>query len=191
MRYLTLALGTLALGLLLLSEPAWANQAHQMPTWRVWWDSIWRIVNFLVLAFLIVKVAKQPLIEFLHGQRREVAAEIEKMEQAKAAAEAERRELEAKTAGLAAEIADYEQALSDTAAREREEMLAHAERESRMILERAEVWAEQALRSARQRLTAEILEQASAIAQDKLRAAITSEDRERMFDQFTRDIAQV
>lgn len=192
MRYLTLTLGAVALGLLIFCEPAWANQHGQVtPTWRIWWDGIWRILNFLVLAFLIFKVAKQPLADFLKNQKASVAADIEQMEKAKAEAITERRKWEAKTAGLAAEVEDYEKALSDVAAKERDEVLAHAEREARMVLERAEVWADQALRAARHRLASEMLEEAGEIAAGKLRAAINNDDRKRMFEEFTRDIAQV
>ena len=136
---------------LLAVDPALAATAEEIPTWRVWWDHIWRILNFLILAFFLVKMAKEPLKNFLAGQREKVARDFEKMEKAKEQAIAERQELEAKIENLADELARYEEQLAELPRpRSARTIMADTRREADLIMDRAQLWSEQALRKARQ-----------------------------------------
>ena len=180
----------LGFAVLLAAEPALAAKTGQVSTFRMWWDQIWRIINFLILAFLLVKVAKEPVKNFLAGQREKVASDFQRMEQAKEQAVAERQELEGKINNLAEELARYEDDLAQAAAEEREVMLADARREADMIMERAQLWSGQALRKARQRLAGEILELAAELATEKMRAAITAEDQRQLIAKFSTDLSQ-
>lgn len=170
--------------LLVSADPVLAAAAEEMPEWRKWWDLAWKIVNFLALAFVIVKFAKQPLKDFLKKQRETASEDLAQMEERKKEAQAEQERIAQMTAGLAKELQDFEAALGEAAAKEREELLASAQKESKLILERAEIWAEQALLKARQRLAAEMLDQAAEIASETIQKNITDQDREMLFDQF-------
>ncbi len=173
---------------LVFAASAMAGQGTEIPEWRYWWDVAWKIVNFLILAFFLVKMAKQPLKEFLSGQRKAVEEEIAELEQARNQARAELEKWLAKANNLEKELADYEQALAEVARRQQESMLADAEAESARIMDRAQIWAEQALRKARQRLAAEIVEMAGQLAVEKLQSIMTAEDRARLIQKFTEDI---
>ncbi|MFZ5584849.1 MAG: hypothetical protein ACOZHQ_02855 [Thermodesulfobacteriota bacterium] len=181
----------LALALLAAAEPAWAAKAQKaLPEWRVIWNQVWKILNFLILAFLLVKLAKKPIKDFVSGQKASVAETMAVMEKAKAAALAERRAVEEKTAGLEQELARIEDYLTEQAAREREAMLAEARQEAARIIERAEMLSARALGEARRQLAAEMVEQASVIAEQTLRQAINADDRARLLDDFTRSLTQ-
>ncbi len=173
---------------LVFAASAMAGQGTEIPEWRYWWDVVWRILNFLILAFFLVKMAKQPLKEFLSGQRKAVEEEIVELEQARSQAQAELEKWLAKANNLEKELADYEQALAEVARKQQEGMLADAEAESRRIMDRARIWADQALRKARQRLAAEIVEMAGQLAVEKLQSAMTAEDRARLIQKFAEDI---
>jgi len=182
----TLALmgGLLALVLLLWAAPALAaDQAP--PAWKVYWDWGWKIFNFLVLAFLIVKMAKKPLKEFFANQKAQVAEELEAMNQAKAAAEAELKAIEERTAGLAGELAQFETALSEMAERDRKRLLEEAAADSERILERAHFNAEMSLAHAKQALAREIVALAAELAEEKLKQAVGAADQARLLDEFT------
>ncbi|RJX28554.1 MAG: hypothetical protein C4525_16160 [Desulfarculus sp.] len=182
------ALGIIAaaalLGLLCWAEPALAAK-QAPPAWKAWWDWGWRIVNFLILALLIFKMAKQPLKDFLSGQRAKVAGELEEMERIKAQAQAELKAMQEQTAGLAQELTSFEQALGAAAELERQRMFADAQQEAELILERARLGAEISLRRAKRRLAREILELAASLAEEKLKAAVTAADQSRLLGQFT------
>jgi F-type H+-transporting ATPase subunit b len=177
-------IAAMVIALLIAADPALAAAADEIPEWRRWWDLAWKIVNFLALAFLIVKMAKQPLKDFLKKQREAASEELAEMEERKKAAQAEQERIAQMTAGLAKDLQDFETALSEAAAKEREELLASAQSESKLILERADIWAEQALLKARQRLASEMLDQAAEIASETIQKNITDQDREMLFDQF-------
>lgn len=170
--------------LLAVADPALAAGTEKVSEFRQWWDFGWKIINFLVLAFLIVKMAKQPLKDFVRKQRETASEQLAEMEERKKEAQAEKERIAQMTAGLAKELEDFENALAETAAKEREEILEAAQSESKMILERAEIWAEQALINARQQLAAEMLEQAAAIASETIQKNITDQDRQHFFEQF-------
>jgi F-type H+-transporting ATPase subunit b len=178
-----IALALLA-ALVLAAEPALAAKAAAPPAWKVYWDWGWKIINFLILAFLIVKMAKKPLKDFFTNQRAQVAAELEEMNKAKAEAEAELKVIQEQTAGLARELEEFEQALTQTAERDRRRMLEEARNESELILERAQLQAEMALDQARRKLAAEIVDLASNLAAEKLREAVGAADQTRLLDEF-------
>ncbi len=180
----------LAAALALWAEPALAKTAQEIPAWRQWWDLGWRIVNFLILAFLIYKVAKQPLLEFVRGQRDLISLDLNNIKKAKAEAEAERRALEAKIKGMAEHLKEYEANLTDLAQKQRDAILESARKEADMIIERAKLWAEQKLLQGRQQLAAEILEEAAQLAAEKLRASITPDDRARFLEDFTDSVTK-
>jgi F-type H+-transporting ATPase subunit b len=173
-----------AAALILAATPALAAQAEPS-AFKFWWSWSWRIINFLVLAFVIVKMAKQPLKDFLSGQKAKVVEELEAMEKAKAVAQAELNKIQQQTSGLAQELADYEKAFADMAARERTRLTQDAAKEAELILERAKLTAKMALRQAIQTLTEEMVELAADLAQEKLKQAVSAQDQTGFLEQFT------
>ena len=57
--------------------------------WRSIYDLILRWINFLILAFIIVKYGKKPLINFLQIRREETERNIKRVEEQKEKAQAE------------------------------------------------------------------------------------------------------
>lgn len=166
-----------------VTKPLTEDEKFWQAFWG-WWHLAWKIINFLILAFVIVKLAKEPLKSFIKKQGETAAENIAEMEKRKKEAKAEEERIAQMTAGLAKELEGFENALSEAAVKDREEMLESAHTESKLILERAEIWAEQAILNARQRLAAEMLDQAAEIASDTIQKNITDQDRENFFDQF-------
>jgi F-type H+-transporting ATPase subunit b len=178
--------------LILAAEPALAAKAKEaMPEWRVIWNQVWKILNFLILAFLIFKLGRQPIKDFISGQKTGIASTIQAMEEAKAAAEAERAAIEARTANLEKELEDIETYLAERAARQRETMVEEAQREARLIIERAEMLGERALREARSQLVNEMVELASQMAEETLRRVVNETDRAKFLDDFAKSLAEV
>jgi len=126
----------------------------------------------------------------LKGQREAVSKRLDEMEQAKAEAEAEHREIQQKIQNLQQELDRYEQALADTAAKEREQMLEEARGDAEIIMQRAQIQAEQALRRARRLLAAEMLDEAASIAAQKIAEVIDDKDRARLVESFASHLDQ-
>lgn len=170
----------------LLAVPAWA--AEELPEWRKTWDLAWRVLNFLILAFLIVKFGRQPMKDFLAGQRDSLAEEIKEMEEAKEEAEVELKKIEDRVAGLANELSNFEESVTAQAGKDREAILASAEFEANAILERTKRQSEMALEQARKDMTVELVELAGVDAVEKLQAAINTEDRTRLVEEFNSQV---
>ncbi|MCB2188172.1 MAG: ATP synthase F0 subunit B [Deltaproteobacteria bacterium] len=189
---LTTALTTAAFLLLVLGVlPVLAAEGEAAgPTWRFYWDWFWKVANFLILVVLIVKLGRQPMKEFLTGQRAKVAAEIETMEKAKKEAQAELLEIEARIANLAEELDDYGKYMSEVAQKERAGLLEDAKRETELIMDRAARQNDMALVKARQKMTAELLQLAADLAEEKLKAAIQADDQHRLVQEFTQAVDQ-
>ena len=72
-------------GVLLLSTSAAAAGSG----WRPIYDNVMLWVNFFIFVFLAVKFGKKPLLNFLQGQKDEVADQIHRLQKEKNAMEAE------------------------------------------------------------------------------------------------------
>lgn len=177
-----------ALAVLCLAEPALAAHAVVKSEFRQWWDLAWKILNFLVLAGVIVKLATKPLKDFLAGQKAQKTEELAAMEQAKAEAAEQYRLMEQKIAGLKTELADYEGHMQQVMERERNELIEKAEMEADAIMHRATLQAERELERARAELTKEMLNLAADMAAEKISKAINEDDLHKMVQEFAEGV---
>jgi F-type H+-transporting ATPase subunit b len=158
--------------------------AKAKPPWRRWWDRIWRILNFLILVSLMVKLLKEPTKKFFADQRQSRKAELEELEQIREEAEAEYRRVEDKLAGLSAEIEEVKARFAARGERMKDEALTQARYESELILRKTEAAAEARVRVSRERLREEIIELAAAEAERIVTRAINADDQRRMLDEY-------
>jgi len=148
-----------------------------------------RWVNFLILAFIIVKFARAPLVNFLRGETDRVAADIRSLEAEKEKALERVRETEAMLAAstarfekitrrIVAEGQSKKQAIIDDAARESELMIAEARRKiaARFL-------------AARETYRSELVDMAISLAMERLAQVITDADNEKMTARFVKSIA--
>ena len=177
------------MALLLVAGPAWAAE-EAAPGWRPYWDLAWRYINFLILAFLIVKLAKDPLAKMFDSKRAEHKEILDGMEEAKKAAKAELAEIEKKVANLRDELASYEERISDLAARERDDIMNQARQEVDLIMERASIQAERLMEEGRKKLVGEMVDLAGDIAAEKIKEVIDASDQARMVEDFTSSVTQ-
>ena len=75
------------IGLLVSANDVWA--AASGADWRPIYDLAMRWVNFIILAFILVKFGRAPLKNFLQHRQADIASQIEDLEQEKAAVLAE------------------------------------------------------------------------------------------------------
>jgi F-type H+-transporting ATPase subunit b len=165
-------------------DAANAALAKAKPPWRLWWDRIWRVLNFLILVMLLFKLLRGPAKKFLADQHEQREAELAELERLKAEAEDEYRRVSDKLSGLSREIEDLKAQFQERAARVRDEALAQAGYESNLILRKTEAAAEARVRVSRERLREEIIELAAAEAERLVTRAITADDRRRMLDEY-------
>jgi len=175
-----LTLGIFCFGLLL---PATLGAA-ETATWRPTYDLVMRWLNFLILVFIIVKFSRRPLANFLKGKQKEIGAEIEQIEQEKEeisqAAAAARQQLEES----AQRLEKLKQRIVDRGEKKKLEIIAEAREEGRHILDSARRKVQGTVLQAKNKIREEMIDMAVTIALEKLPAEITTQDDEKLFEQF-------
>jgi len=148
------------------------------------WDLFFRILNFAVLVFLLVKFGAKPIASGLSGRQQKIKDDIEDLEARKGEAEKSYRQFEEKLAGMEQEI--------DTIV---DKAVAQAEIEKAKILEKAEQAAEDMKRQAemtianefmvaRRKLKDDIANQAAAMAEELIVANLKPEDQVKIIEDY-------
>jgi len=144
------------------------------------YEVFWTL-NLVVFLGLLAKFAGPAVIKFLEGKQRDLAHDL-------AEADRQRREAAGMEERLAAQIAELRHEVDDLAARaeregqrEREEILAEAQRESARIETATRAEIAQSLQQAKAQLTAHAAKLATDLAEQRLTTGLTREDKKRLF----------
>jgi F-type H+-transporting ATPase subunit b len=155
--------------------------------WRATWDLALMWINFVILAFFIVKYLRVPLMNFLHGESRKTAEAIQEAEETRARVAREMQAARSAIENSRERFAAVKERIVTEGERRRLELIESARRESQLMLERARQGAEHQLAEAHERLRAELVDGAIAAAQERLPALIQAEDQEKLIERFIRE----
>ena len=152
--------------------------------WRPVFDLAMRWVNFLILAFLLIKFSRAPLKKFFDDKKQEIADEIGELETEKEEMlrriDESKKQLENSQERLEA----LKQRIIAQGEKNRQKIIEEAEQESKMMLKSAQQKMDSRIIEARQALKMEIVDTAIAIATDILPERITQEDNQKFIDAF-------
>jgi len=192
-------LGTLAgLGLtLLLAGVALASEAahgggHEGISPAKITDFIWRSVNFLVFAGLLVYLlAKKAKVKDLFAKRaQDIAQTLEDLEAKKAAAAAALKELEARLAAVAAEWeAIIKQYVAEGEA-EKAKILDKANQVAARLKEMAALTIQQETRKAAQALREEVADLSAQMAADLIKEKATLADQQVLVEEYLKKVVE-
>jgi F-type H+-transporting ATPase subunit b len=160
--------------------------AQEGPTkGRKIWNSIMLWVNFGILAFLFIKYAKKPLMNFLYGEREKLSKKIDEIEEqvkkAKSAMEVEAEKLKKMDANID-EIRRY---IIDIGQREKSGNIEKAKVTANQMIEDAQKETQYKLEAAKKRFGEEMLDIAVSLAVEELKKGISREDNEKLIEQFS------
>jgi len=143
-----------------------------------------RWVNFLILAFLLIKFSRAPLKKFLVGKKQDIADEIGGLE-------AEKEEILRQIDESKNQLENSRERLSALTKRivtqgekDRQRIIDEAEQESKMMLKSAKQKVESRIVEARQLLKSELVDSAITLATKLLPEQITEEDNQKFIDAF-------
>lgn len=180
--------GLLLAGVALASEAAHGD-AHGISPEKIQ-DLIWRTVNFVVFAGILIKLVAKPAKNFFGQRSQDVATTLEELEAKKAAAEA---------AVKAAETRLHE------VAKEREQIIkqfiAEGELEKAKILDKANLVAErikdmaaftikQETKKAAQDLKEEVVGLATQLATDMIKEKSTYADQQGLVEEYLKKVVE-
>jgi F-type H+-transporting ATPase subunit b len=182
---LKLYLGLAALYLLLPQAAMAAEEAGNK--WGVWL-TIGRIFNLALVILVLVWIARKPLQEFYASRTLSIQTQLAEAREARANAEAKLAEMEAKLAGLNDELRQLSAAAEKEAEEEYQRLVAEAEKDAERIVERARQEIVGMTRAANIELKEHAASLAVAMAEEKIKAEINTEDRNRLFGRFVNQL---
>jgi F-type H+-transporting ATPase subunit b len=153
------------------------------------WDLVWRLINFAILAFIIIKFGKPPLMKFLVGKGEEQAVRFGDLD--KQASDLAKEEEEQKTtlAQIDERIQKIKEYYHQVGQEEKERIMADAEFLKQQIQENARQKAAAELEDAKKAFREEVVEGAVSLAETRIRGNLDLQDQEglvqRYLDQLT------
>ena len=172
-------------GLILLHLSAFeALAADSSGDWRPLFDLVMRWVNFLILAFLLIKFSRAPIKNFLAGKRQEIADEIGELEAEKEEILRQIEESKIQLKNSQERLAELKKRIVAQGEKNKQKMIEEAELESKMMLKSAREKMDNRITEARQALKMEMIDTAVERAIELLPGQITDEDNQKFIEAF-------
>ena len=166
-----------------------ALAADSANDWRPMFDLVMRWVNFLILAFLIIKFSRLPIKSFLAGKKEDIAREIEELESAKDQMLLKIDESRQQIENSKDRLSKLKKTIIAQGEKNKIKIIKDAERESKILLESARQKIESRISDAREVIKLELVDQAMVLAIRKLPEKITDQDNQRFIDAYLKSAA--
>jgi F-type H+-transporting ATPase subunit b len=187
---LSLYIVALFLCIHMLGYEALASEAEGSGGWRPIYDIIMKWVNFGILSFLIVKFGKKPLMDFLRGQKDELAKEIGQLEEEKEKFDENLK----KTIDLVekgdSHITKIKERIEEQGRKAKEKIISDARKQSVLMIEESKRKASSQLVQAKTQFRAELIDLAVALATEKLPEVVKEDDQQELLNKYL-DAARV
>jgi F-type H+-transporting ATPase subunit b len=171
-----------ALTLHLLGHDAFA--AEKSGGWRPIYDLILRYINFGIIVFVFIKYAKDPLMNFLRGQKEKLAKEIERLEDEKQDAASKVKEM-IKTIDESEErFEELKERIVRQGENKKAEIIQAAQAQSESMIVDAKRRIESHFLQAKNDLRAELIDQSIDLALERFPKEMTPEDNEKFTREF-------
>lgn len=166
--------------LLLLPGMAWAAG----PGWRPTYDLAMKWVNFIILAAIIIKYAKEPLKNFLMQQKTDVVAEMDTLETEKARVIGEIGAAKAQAAENRLRFTEMKERLIAQGEARKQQIVDQSRRQGELMLEEARKKMETRILQAKDKLKMELADMAFEQAVQQLPRIISDADNQRLLDVY-------
>ena len=152
--------------------------------WRPLFDLAMRWINFLILAFLLIKFSRAPIKKFLAGKKQDIADEIGGLEAEKEEILRQIDESKKQLENSRERLAVLKKRIVTQGEKNRQRIIDEAEQESKMMLKSAKQKVDSRIVEARQLLKSELIDSAITLATQLLPEKITEEDNQKFIDAF-------
>lgn len=150
----------------------------------------YRVMNFAVLFIVLVFLLRKPVSQFLGGRIRGIQEQLEDLEQKKKAAQEKLEEYNKRLEKLSEESEQIIEQYRQQGEEARKKILEEAEASAAKLEEQARRTIEHEFNQAKKQLQTEVLEKAIAKAEDKLRRSITSDDQDKLIDEYLNEVVK-
>jgi F-type H+-transporting ATPase subunit b len=177
--------GSFLLGIVMLhflGYDVWA--AESSGHWRSTYDLVLKWINFLILAYLIVRFGKTPLLNFLKGQKDKWTQEIRELENNKNDAAAKVIQIQKHIEESDIRFAELKERIIQQGEKKKQEIIESAKRESRVLLNNAQRRIDSHIMEIKGAFKAEMVDAAIGLAMERLPQEITDEDNEKFLADY-------
>lgn len=150
-----------------------------------------KLLNFALLAGVLVYFLKSPLMAYLASRSTRIRQDLVTAAQQRAAAAAQLAEIEQKMRALPAELEALTERGAEDVRAERERIASAAAAERERLLQQTRREIESRLRFAKRELTAHAAELAVAVARRRIEQSITPDDQLRLLDRYAAQLGEV
>jgi F-type H+-transporting ATPase subunit b len=154
-------------------------------------DFAWRVLDFGLMAVLLVYFLTKPIRNGLAGRREGIEKALSDAVAAREAAEAKFAEYDVKLSKAAAEVEEMSAAIRREGELERERILANAQEMAQKITAEAEKTAESEILRARTELRQEASRLAITLAEELLKKQINAGDQQRLVDEYVSKVGEL
>jgi len=173
-----------AAAIVLASVPAWAAEAAHGGSSSMWWNLLYRTMNFVVLVAVLWWLLRNPIKNMLGGRRESIKAELEELERAKAEAEQALTQAEAKLEDIEAQQEDIIKGYVQAGEAEKARIIDDAHKSAARIKEMADLTISQEIKHARAELMDELAEMSAKLAEDLIKQNIGPDDQKRLVSEY-------
>ncbi|HET6514574.1 MAG TPA: ATP synthase F0 subunit B [Thermodesulfovibrionales bacterium] len=160
-----------------------AEEAAHGGEWKEW---LWKIVNFAILVFILVKFLNKPLRAFLRQRTELIEKTLKEAQEAKELAAKGLAEVEERLKLKEKEIEEILALARQSAKAEEERLIESGEQMKQKILEQAKSNIEFELKLAKESVKAEAVEIAMELAEKKLKGKLAKEEQVRLIEESLR-----
>lgn len=154
-------------------------------------DLMWRVMNFAVLMFILIKFGAKPIGAALSGRREQIKEEIEDLESKRDEAEKSYKEFEAKLAGMEGEIDTIVEKAVAQAEIEKEKIIESAHKAAEDIKRQAEMAIQNEIVTVRRSLKNEMADQATTMAEEIIIKNLTPEDQNKIIEDYLNKVGAI
>jgi F-type H+-transporting ATPase subunit b len=166
-----------------------AMAAETTSSWRSTFDLVMRWVNFVIIAFILVKFGRKPIKDFLSNRREKIDQQIKKYEQQKEAAEEKIKEANQMLKDSAARFEKIKTRIIEDGEKKKQQIIEDARQESMILLAGTRQKIEYQIVEAKNLIRSEMIESAIALAEKRLPEEITAVDEQKLIDHFMESTA--
>jgi len=160
---------------------------EEKPNWEFWGS----VVNFLLLVYLIRRMAKAPLSRFLSGRREGIEKGILEAADVKRAAEEAFNTYTERMKSLDSELAKLRKEVTEASERDRARIVAEANDTVARLKAETETLIQRQTEQLEVQIRREVVTAAAAAAEKAVRELTTLEDQQRLADAFTRELTKL
>ena len=173
-----------AVSLLALQGICWASEGGDHGGGLNWTDFAYRLVAFVLLVAILVKLLKKPVSNFLTSRREEIQALLAELEAKRLEAEQRSSAYQAKLAVLEDETKKIVADLIAEGEAERQKIIQSAQKQADYIKQQAQLAVQQEVKAASEELRAEISDLTVAAAEALVRKNLGPADQDRLVRDF-------